>query len=45
VSLIAEALGLCCKILGLISGNAALMDVDGQSLLEGNTTRSDPITH
>ena len=30
----ASALGLGCKVLGLIGWNAALKDVDGHSLLE-----------
>ena len=33
--LTAEALGLGCKVLGLISGNSTLMDVEVHSLLEG----------
>ena len=34
VGLTAEALGLGCKVLGLIGWNAALMDVDGHSFLK-----------
>ena len=35
MGLIAEALGLGCKVLGLVGWNAALMDVDGDPFLEG----------
>jgi hypothetical protein len=35
VSLTAEALGLGCKVLGLIGWDAALMEVDGHSFFEG----------
>ena len=34
VRLIAEALGLRCKVLGLVGWNATLVDVDGHSFLE-----------
>ena len=34
VRLIAEALGLRCKVLGLSSCNTTLVDVDGHSFLE-----------
>ena len=37
--LTAEALGLGCKVLGLIGWNAALKDVDGHSLLKGLNIR------
>ena len=33
--LIAEALGLCGKVLGLVGWNTTLMDVDGDPFLEG----------
>jgi len=34
VRLIAEALGLCCKVIGLVGWNATLVDVDGHRFLE-----------
>ena len=39
--LIAEALGLRCKVLSLISGNATLIDVDGHPLLESLDVRDE----
>ena len=39
VSLIAEALGLSCKVLGLVGWNATLVDVDGHPFLEGFDVR------
>ena len=39
VGLIAEALGLRGKVLGLIGWNAALMDVDGHSFFKGLNIR------
>ena len=41
MGLITEALGLGCKVLGLIGWNAALMDVDGHSLLESFDIRDE----
>ena len=39
--LTAEALGLGCKVLGLIGWDAALMDVDGHSFFEGLNVRDE----
>ena len=39
VNLTAEALGLGCKVLGLIGWDAALMDVDGHSFFKGLDVR------
>ena len=39
MGLTAEALGLGCKVLGLIGWDAALMDVDGHSFLVGLNVR------
>ena len=39
VDLIAEALGLCCKVLGLVGWNATLVDVDGHPFLESFDVR------
>ena len=41
VGLTAETLGLRCEVLGLISGNAALMYVDGHSFFEGFDVRDE----
>ena len=41
MSLTAEALGLGCKVLGLIGWNAALMDVDGHSFFKGLDVRDE----
>ena len=41
MGLIAEALGLGCKVLGLVGWNAALMDVDGDPFLEGLDVRDE----
>ena len=41
VGLTAEALGLGCKVLGLIGWNAALMDVDGHSFFKGLDVRDE----
>ena len=41
MGLTAEALGLGCKVLGLIGWNAALMDVDGHSFFKGLDVRDE----
>ena len=41
MGLTAETLGLGCKVLGLLGWNAALMDVDGHSFLEGFDVRDE----
>ena len=39
--LIAKALGLCCKVLGLVGWNATLMDVNGHSFFKGLDVRDE----
>ena len=41
VRLTMEAVGLCCQVLCLISGNAGLLDVDGHPFLEGFDVRDE----
>ena len=41
VSLTAEALGLGCKVLGLIGWDATLMDVNGHSFFKGLDVRDE----
>ena len=39
--LVTQALGLCSKVLGLISGNSTLVDVDGHSFFKGLDARDE----
>jgi hypothetical protein len=39
MSLISEALGLCCQVLGLVSWNATVVDMDGHPFLESFDVR------
>ena len=41
VGLIAEALGLRCKVLGLVRWNITLVDMDGHPFLEGFDVRDE----
>ena len=41
MGLIAEALGLCCQVLGVASWNTTLVDVDRHPFLEGFDVRDE----